>query len=40
MWDSSDAQLYFSPENFPDFNEDKFEEALEEYARRERRFGE
>ncbi|MFA6160233.1 MAG: polyprenyl diphosphate synthase [Parcubacteria group bacterium] len=40
MWDSSDAQLYFSSENFPDFNEEKFEEALEEYARRERRFGE
>lgn len=40
MWDSADAQLYFSAENFPDFNEEKFEEALEEYAKRKRRFGE
>ncbi len=40
MWDSADAQLYFSKENFPDFNEEKLEEALEEYARRGRRFGE
>lgn len=39
MWDTADAQLYFSPEKFPDFNEEKFEEALEEYARRQRRFG-
>jgi undecaprenyl diphosphate synthase len=39
MWDASDAQLFFSPEKFPDFNEVKFEEALEEYARRQRRFG-
>ncbi|PIP28084.1 MAG: di-trans,poly-cis-decaprenylcistransferase [Candidatus Moranbacteria bacterium CG23_combo_of_CG06-09_8_20_14_all_35_22] len=40
MWDSADAQLYYSTENFPDFNEEKFEEALEEYARRGRRYGE
>lgn len=39
MWDTANAQLYFSPEKFPDFNEEKFEEALEEYARRQRRFG-
>jgi len=39
MWDTADAQLYFSPEKFPDFNEEKFEEALVEYARRQRRFG-
>ncbi|HAI74231.1 MAG TPA: di-trans,poly-cis-decaprenylcistransferase [Candidatus Moranbacteria bacterium] len=39
MWDTADAQLYFSPEKFPDFNEEKFQEALEEYARRQRRFG-
>ena len=39
MWDTTDSQLYFSEELFPDFNEEKFEEALEEYARRERRFG-
>jgi undecaprenyl diphosphate synthase len=39
MWDTADAQLYFSPDKFPDFNEEKFEEALEEYAKRQRRFG-
>jgi undecaprenyl diphosphate synthase len=39
MWDTADAQLFFSPELFPDFDDKKFEEALEEYARRQRRFG-
>jgi undecaprenyl diphosphate synthase len=39
MWDTAEAQLFFSPEKFPDFNEEKFEEALVEYARRQRRFG-
>jgi len=39
MWDIADAQYYFSPELFPDFTEEKYEEALEEYARRQRRFG-
>lgn len=39
MWDTADAQLYFSSENFPDFDDQKMEEALEEYSRRQRRFG-
>lgn len=39
MWDIADAQYYFSSELFPDFDEKKYEEALEEYARRQRRFG-
>jgi undecaprenyl diphosphate synthase len=39
MWDTADAQLYFSSDNFPDFNSQKFQEALEEYARRGRRYG-
>lgn len=39
MWDAADAQLYFSESFFPDFGPEKFEEALEEYARRQRRFG-
>ena len=39
MWDIANAQLYFSPVNFPDFNEEKFGEALDEYASRQRRFG-
>jgi undecaprenyl diphosphate synthase len=40
MWDTADAQLYFSDEMYPDFTPDKFQESLEEYARRQRRFGE
>lgn len=39
MWDIADAQLYFSEKNFPDFKEKEFEEAVEEYQRRERRNG-
>ena len=39
MWDTANSQLYFSQDNFPDFDGKKFEEALEEYARRQRRFG-
>lgn len=39
MWDTSDSQYYFSPETFPDFNEEKYQEALDDYARRQRRFG-
>lgn len=39
MWDSADAQLYFSDLNFPDFNEKEFEKALLDYEKRGRRFG-
>lgn len=39
MWDLADAQYYFSQELFPDFGEEKYKEALDEYARRQRRFG-
>lgn len=39
MWDTANAQLYFAQEKYPDFNEEKLEEALQEYARRQRRFG-
>jgi len=39
MWDASDAQLYFSDDLYPDFDEKKFDEALRDYARRQRRFG-
>jgi undecaprenyl diphosphate synthase len=40
MWDTADAQLYFYEGNFPEFNGTEFEKALEEYAKRGRRFGE
>jgi undecaprenyl diphosphate synthase len=39
MWDLADAQYYFSDILFPDFDDLKYEEALQEYARRQRRFG-
>ncbi len=39
MWDTADAQLYFAPDNFPDFNEERLEEALVDYDKRGRRFG-
>lgn len=39
MWDTANAQYYFSRELFPDFDDKKYEEALLEYAKRQRRFG-
>ncbi len=39
MWDTQNAQLYFSDKNFPDFNDIELEKALEDYAQRGRRFG-
>ncbi len=38
-WQSVYAELYFTPVYWPDFGEKAFENALEEYARRHRRFG-
>jgi undecaprenyl diphosphate synthase len=40
MWDLADSQYYFSTELFPNFREEKYKEALEDYAARQRRFGE
>jgi undecaprenyl diphosphate synthase len=39
MWDLVDSQYYFSEILFPDFDDVKYEEALEDYAKRQRRFG-
>lgn len=39
LWQASYAELLFSPVLWPDFNEEEFDHVLEEYARRERRFG-
>jgi undecaprenyl diphosphate synthase len=39
MWDLANAQMYFSPVLWPDFDEKKAREALRDYARRGRRFG-
>lgn len=39
MWQTGNAQLYFSDKLWPDFGVVEFKKALEEYARRERRLG-
>jgi len=39
MWDTANAQLYFSPALWPEFDEKKMKEAVMDYARRGRRFG-
>ena len=39
MWDTANAQLYFSEVLWPDFDEKKMREAILDYARRGRRFG-
>ena len=39
LWQASYAELLFTPVLWPDFTEEEFDRALEEYARRDRRFG-
>jgi len=39
LWQAAYAELYFCDRYWPDFGPDQFDEALEEYARRSRRFG-
>lgn len=39
MWDTAYSQLYFTNKYFPEFREKEFEEAIEDYSRRERREG-
>ncbi len=39
LWDAAYAELYFSDVFWPDYTEADFLAALEDYARRERRFG-
>lgn len=39
LWQSSYAELYFIPKYWPDFSEKDLDEALEEYDKRQRRFG-
>lgn len=38
-WQSVYSELYFTKTFWPDFDEQAFDEALEEYQRRQRRFG-
>ncbi len=39
LWQISYAELYITDVLWPDFKEHEFQKALEEYSRRERRFG-
>ena len=39
LWQISYAEIYVTKTLWPDFREKEFKEALEEYARRQRRFG-
>ena len=39
LWQASYAEFYFTPVLFPDFDKACFDEALAEYARRDRRMG-
>ena len=39
LWESAYAELYFSPKLWPDWDAGDLNEALQEYARRDRRFG-
>ncbi len=39
MWDTANAQLFFSNKLWPDFRREDLIEAIEDYSKRERRFG-
>ncbi len=39
LWQLSYAEFYFTEKNWPDFTEQEFEKALDDYQNRERRFG-
>lgn len=39
LWQMAYAELYFTETLWPDFSHDKLRQALEEYSRRQRRFG-
>ena len=39
MWDVTDSQLWFTEKLWPEFTTKDFDEAIEEYAKRQRRKG-
>jgi len=39
LWELSYSEFYFTETLWPDFREADFAKALEEYARRQRRYG-
>lgn len=39
LWQGAYSELFFTPRYWPDFSEDDFDDALNDYTHRERRFG-
>ena len=39
LWQAAYSELYFTNTLWPDFREEEFDKALEEYAKRDRRYG-
>ena len=39
LWKLSYAEMYFPKVLFPDFDEEEFDKAIDEYNSRDRRFG-
>ncbi|MDB4408472.1 isoprenyl transferase [Akkermansiaceae bacterium] len=39
LWQLSYSEIFISPKNWPDFRKADFHEAMQDYARRQRRFG-
>jgi undecaprenyl diphosphate synthase len=39
LWQAAYAEFYFLPIDWPDFDQTAFELAIEDFARRHRRFG-
>jgi undecaprenyl diphosphate synthase len=39
LWQASYSEFYFPEVLWPDFTEEEFDKALEEFAHRERRYG-
>ena len=39
LWQLSYSELYFTETYWPDFDEAQFDRAIEEYRKRERRYG-
>ena len=39
IWQASYSEFYFTNVNWPDFDEKQLDKAIEEYQRRNRRFG-
>ncbi len=40
LWQSAYSELYFTPQFWPEFGEEGLKDAIREYQKRERRFGE